>query len=140
MPGFTALIDFWRQSSVGDTAAEYIVTIPDEIDSDGEGLWKIVPGGRSFGFDGDELAEFVRLCVLRLLQVGAVPVRHAEKGELEWVEQTQYGTTIEEIADAVVTEWLEAGGGNPEWDYLWFVTRRVLETSRRWQAGPEKSD
>ena len=60
--------------------------------------------------------------------------QHREIGELEWVEQTQYGMTREEIADAIVAEWLEAGGGNPEWGYLWFVTRRVLETSRRWQA------
>jgi hypothetical protein len=128
------LIDVWRRSAVGDTAAEYIATIPDEIDSDGEGLWKIVPGGRSFGFERDDLAEFVRLCVLRLLAVGAVPVRHAEDGDLEWVEQTQYGMTKEEIADAVVAEWLETGGGNPEWDWLWFVTRHVLETSPRWRA------
>ncbi|WP_439542637.1 hypothetical protein [Hyphomicrobium sp.] len=134
------MIDVRQKSSVGDTAAEYIVTIPDEIDSDGEGLWKIVPGGRSFGFEGDDLAEFVRLCVLRLLQVGAVPVRHAKMGKLAWAEQTQYGTTRDEIADAIVAEWLEAGGGNPEWSWLWFVTRGVLQTSRRWQADSQKSD
>ena len=36
--------------------------------------------GRRFGFEGDELAEFVRLCVLRLLEAGAVPVRHSPQG------------------------------------------------------------
>lgn len=123
-----------RRDDPEDNVADYIETIPYEIDGDGEGLWKIVPGGRSFGFEGDDLAEFVRLCVLRLLEVGAVPVRHAGDGTLRWVEQTQYGTTKEELAEAIVAEWLETGGGNPEWDWLWFVTRRVLETSRRWQA------
>ncbi len=111
------------------------MTIPDEIDSDGEGLWKIVPGGRSFGFEGCDLAEFVRLRVLRLLAVGAVPVRRAKDGDRQWVKQTQYGTARVEIADAIVAEWLETGGGNPPWDWLWFVTRGVLETSRRRPSG-----
>jgi hypothetical protein len=109
------MIDMERQRPLGDTVSYYIETIPDEIDSDGEGLWKIVPGGRSFGFEGEDLAEFVKLCVLRLLNVGAVPVRHSDDGELEWVEQIQYGTTREAVAEAIVAEWLGAGGGNPEW-------------------------
>ena len=87
------MIDMQRERRPGETVAEYIENLPYEIDSDGEGLWKIVPGGRSFGFEDDDLAEFVRLCVNRLLEAGAVPVRHNEDGVLEWKEQTQYGTT-----------------------------------------------
>lgn len=135
-----AVIDLERKRLLGDTVAEYLEGIPYYIDSDGESLWHIVPGGRSFGFEGGELAEFVRLCVLRLLEAGAVPVRPADEGILNWIEQTQYGSSNEEIADAIVAEWLEAGGNDPEWHWLWFVTRRVLETSRRWQAGPDKSE
>lgn len=122
-----------RRGDPEDTVSYYIETIPYYIDSDGEGLWHIVPGGRTFGFEGDDLTEFVRLCVLRLLEAGAVPVRHAESGALRWREQTQYGTTREEIADAIVAEWLKSGGGDPPWEYLWFVTREVLETARRRQ-------
>jgi hypothetical protein len=82
--------------------------------------------------EGAELSEFVRLCVLRLLESGAVPVRHGPNDAvLEWQEQTQYGTTREAIANAIVAEWLATGGGNPPWEYLWFVTRRVLETAKR---------
>lgn len=126
------MIDLSRRRPLGDTAAEFLECLPYEIDGDGEALWRIVPMGRGFGFKGDELAEFVRLCVLRLLDSGAVPVRHGpDDADLEWEEQAQYGSSREEIADAIVAEWLAAGGGNPKWEYLWFVTRRVLETARR---------
>ena len=122
----------WPSGEVDETAADYIETRPHDIDGDGEGLWRIVPTGRGFGFAGDELTEFVRLCVLSLLNAGAVPVRHGpDDAELQWVEQTQYGTMRDEIADAIIAEWLASGGGDPPWEYLWFVTRRVLETDRR---------
>lgn len=125
------MIDLNRRSHLGYTAAEYLKDLAYEIDGDGEALWRIVPQGRSFGYDGAELAEFVRQCVLRLLNAGAVPVRFNPKGaELRWNEQTQYGAEPDEIADAIVGEWLETGGGDPPWEYLWFVTREVLETDR----------
>ena len=91
-----------------------------------------MPQCRGFGFEGADLAEYVRLCVLRLLEAGAVLVRHSPIGEqLRWKEQTRYGAKPDEIADAIVAEWLKAGGGEPPWEYLWFVTREVLETARR---------
>jgi hypothetical protein len=125
------MIDLQRRSPLGDTVAEFIETLPYEIDGDGEGFWGIVPRARTWGFKGGDLTEFVRLCVLRLLEAGAVPVRHAESGPLRWQEQTQYGTTNEDVADAIIAEWLESGGGDPPWEYLWFVTRGVLETAKR---------
>jgi len=125
------MIDLQRTRPLGDTVAEFIETLPYEIDGDGESLWHIVPAGRNFGFAGSDLTEFVRLCILRLLGAGAEPVRHNTEGVLEWREQTQYGTTSAEIADAIVAEWLQGGGGNPKWEYLWFVTPRVLETAKR---------
>jgi hypothetical protein len=128
------MIDLQRRGPSGDpddTAALYIETRPYDIDGDGEGFWGIPSWGRSFGFEGDDLTEFVRLCVLRLLEAGAVPVRHAESGTLRWKEQAQYGSSRDEIADAIVAEWLKSGGGDPPWEYLWFVTRRVLETTER---------
>lgn len=128
------MIDLQRRWPLGDpddTVEDYINTRPYDIDGDGEGLWRIVPTGRGFGFEGDELTEFVRLCVLRVLDAGAVPVRHSPEGmPLLWQEQTQYGTAKDEIAEAIVAEWLATGGGDPPWEYLWFVTREVLETDR----------
>lgn len=128
------MIDLKQTSALGDTVAEYLEFLPYDLDMDGEGLWRIIPAGRSFGFENGNLTEFVRLCVVRLLESGGVPVRHADDGVLEWREQTQYGSGKDQIADAIVAEWLATGGGNPEWEWLWFVTRNVLKTARRWQA------
>ncbi len=123
------MIDLQRKRPLGDTVADFIETLPYEIDGDGESLWHIVPAGDSFGFTGADLSEFVRLCVLGLLKAGAVPVRHSPKGaKSRWMEQTQYGSTADAIADAIVAEWQDGGGGDPPWEYLWFVTRRVLDT------------
>lgn len=126
------MIDINRRHPGGYTLAEYLQGLPLEIDSDGEGLWAIVPKARGFGFEGVEREAFVRLCVLRLLEAGAVPALHRPLTEpMEWIEQRQYGTTKDEIADAVVAEWLAKGGGDPPWNDLWFVTREVLENDRR---------
>lgn len=125
------MIDLKRRSALGDTVADYLEFLPYEIDGDGEGLWGIVPAGRSFGFSGDDLSEFVQRAVVRLLEAGGVPVRHANEGTRLWVEQKQYGTENEAVADAIVAEWLASGGGDPPWEWLWFVTRDVLEKEGR---------
>jgi hypothetical protein len=123
------MIDLHRKRLLGDTVADFIETLPYAIEGDGESLWHIVPAGESFGFTGAELSEFVRLCVLGLLKAGAVPVRHNPKGvKPRWKKQTQYGSNAPEIADAIIAEWLESGGGDPPWEYLWFVARRSLDT------------
>ena len=120
------MIDQNRKRLLGDTVAGYIETLPYELDSDGVGFWVIVPAGRSFGFEGDDLTEFVRLCIERLLDVGGLAVRLAEHGPLRWSMQEQYGRENSEISAAIVSEWLAGGGGNPKWESLWFVTPRVL--------------
>ncbi len=121
------MIDQNRKRLLGDTVAGYIETLPYELDSDGVGFWVIVPAGRSFGFEGDDLSEFVSLCIKRLLDVGGVAVRLAEHGPRRWKLQTQYGRESSEISAAIVSEWLADGGGNPKWESLWFVTPRVLQ-------------
>lgn len=126
------MIDLSRRSRMGFTVSEFLEGLLFEVDGDGEGLWSIVPSGRGFGFEGSELAEFVRLSVMHMLEAGAVPALHRPLTERrEWQEQTQYGSTKGQIADAVVAEWLAKGGGDPPWDDLWFVTREVVETELR---------
>ncbi len=112
------MIDFNRKRYIGDTVAEYLETLPYAVDSDGEGLWEFVPAGRSFGFEGADLVDFVRLNVLRLLDVGCVPVRHSDAGPMRWIEQKQFGTDKNEIADAIVAEWQAAGAIDPPWEWL----------------------
>jgi hypothetical protein len=97
-------------------------------------MWAIISAGKSFRFEGADLVEFVRRSVSRLLDAGGIPVRHADSGPLLWREQTQYGNTKEQIADAIVAEWLAAGGGDPPWGWLWFVNREVLDSARRPQS------
>ncbi len=121
------MINLNSKSPLGDTAAGYIDTLPYELDGDGVGFWVIVPAGRSFGFEGADLGEFVRLCVARLLDVGGIVVRHAESGPRRWIAQTGYGNTTAAISASIVEEWQSGGGRNPEWDSLWFVTPRVLQ-------------
>ena len=122
------MIDFNKKGVLDDTVAEYLVTLPYAVDSDGEGLWEVVPDGRAYGFEGADLAEFVRLSVMRFLDVGCVPVRHSDAGPMRWIEQKQFGTDKNEIADAIVAEWQAAGAIDPPWEWLWFVTRRALQT------------
>jgi hypothetical protein len=126
------MIDLQRRRPSGVTAADYLEGVSSELGNDGKAMFGIVPAGRSFGFTGQDLSEFVRLCILRLLNAGGIPVKYADDGPLLWREQTQYGKTKSEIAYAIVAEWLASGGGDPSWGWLWFVNRDAFNSSR-WQ-------
>jgi hypothetical protein len=106
----------------GHTVAEHIRTVPDELPVDAVGLWQIVPAGRD-GFDlrGSELAEFVHRCVLALLERGAKPVVGGGGNEYDWILQPQYGEANEEVANAIVNEWIALGSVDPDPGGLWFA-------------------
>jgi len=111
-----------RHKLYGHTIAEHIKTLPDELSVDAVGLWQIVPAGR-YGFelsDGD-LTEFVRRCVLALLDHGAIPVVGGGGTEYDWILQSQYGETSELIANTIVAEWLATGAGDLDPGGLWFA-------------------
>ena len=92
--------------NTGETLSEVISQYPNELPRDAVGIWQIVPGGRvDFGLSGTSLADYVRRAVLALLDAGAVPVRHISGSGYEWVHQKQYGSSREEIANAIVKEW-----------------------------------
>lgn len=111
-----------RHKLYGHTVAEHIQTVPDELPVDAVGLWQIVPAGR-YGFElsGSDLTEFVHRCVLALLERGAKPVMGGGGTEYDWILQPQYGEANEEIANAVVNEWLATGGGDLDPGGLWFA-------------------
>ena len=95
-----------KHKDTGETLSEVIAQIPNELPYDAVGIWHIVPiGDTSFGLSGEKLTDFVRRAIHALLDAGAVPVRSIPGSEYEWVRQTQYGTTRDEIAEAIIREW-----------------------------------
>ncbi|MGO4441632.1 hypothetical protein [Rhizobium sp. RAF56] len=111
-----------RHRLYGHTIAEHIKTVAEELPIDAVGLWQIVPAGR-YGFDlsGGELAEFVQRCVTALLERGAKPVMGGGGTKYDWILQPQYGETNEEVANAVLREWLDAGARDTDPGGLWFA-------------------
>ena len=96
-----------RHRQTNETMSECIAQYPGELDIDAVGMFQIVPGGRvDFGLAGDELTDYVRRAILALLDEGAVPVRGAPGSGYFWIHQKHYGTSREDIADAVIAEWL----------------------------------
>ncbi|MCZ8396174.1 hypothetical protein HGQ98_13970 [Achromobacter ruhlandii] len=106
----------------GQTMAECINTIAGELPTDAVGMWQIIPTGRQeFGLSGDDLTEFVRRCVLALLDRGAKPVVGGGGTEYDWLLQLQYGKSNEEIVNAVIREWLNSGATDCDPGGLWFA-------------------
>ena len=106
----------------GQTIADYIQSISGELPIDAVGLWQIIPTGRqSFELSGDDLVEFVHRCVFELLIHGAMPVVGGGGTEFDWILQPQYGEAIENIANAVVEEWLILGAEDCDPGGLWFA-------------------
>lgn len=111
-----------RHKLYGYTVAEHLKTVPDELTDDAVGMWQIVPAGR-YGFEltGDDLAEFVHCSISALLERGAKPVIGGGGTDYDWILETQYGATPQEIAHSVVQEWISAGEEDPDPGGLWFA-------------------
>ena len=117
-----------RDRYFGNTVSERVAMYPEELPVDAVGLWQIIPFGRdSFGFEGDELTDFARRCITALLERGARPVRGGGNTAYDWILQPQYGSTTEEIVEAVIAEWLASGGGDPDPGDLWFALPEFYE-------------
>jgi hypothetical protein len=105
----------------GISISEWIERTPNELEADAVGLWQVVRVGReSFLLDEDALNNFVRRSVVALVGRGGMPVRPSAQEGVFWEAQEHYGSTPEEIADAVVAEW-HRSGVDPDEDGLWFA-------------------
>lgn len=106
----------------GTPMSEWIAKVPNELEIDAVGLWQIIPAGRvSFGLDGEALITFTRRCLLALLSRGAKPVVGAVGDEEhDWKIIEGYCGTNEEVADAIISEWL-ASGKDPDVGGIWFA-------------------
>ena len=61
----------------------------------------------------------MRRVLLGLLHAGAMPVMRDET-PVGWQALEQYGDSPEEVAEAVIAEWLASGDGDPD-DKRWFA-------------------
>ena len=100
------MTDEVRDKFYNQTMSEVVYLIPGELPIDAVGLWQIVPKGRDgFSLSGSALADFVGRCIHALLEAGAVPVRGGKGTGYEWIMQSQYGATKDQIVENVVREW-----------------------------------
>ncbi len=114
----------------GMPLSEWVERIPNELEMDAVGLWQIIPVGKdSFCLTGEELRNFTKLAIIKLLEHGAVPVRASQKKDEFWVHQKQYGNQHEEIAESIINEW---GKNNidPDVDGIWFARMRNGNSSK----------
>jgi hypothetical protein len=117
------MIDTARSRFFGETVAEWVETLPTELRGDAVGLWQIIPAGRrDFRLTGDDPIEFTRRGLLALLREGAKPVHGSRDALSGWELAEGYGDTPEQIAGAVIAEWVAAGCGDPDGRAAWFGT------------------
>lgn len=106
----------------GTPMSQWIAETPGELPIDSVGFRQVVTSGRyDFALEGAELVDFVRRCLWALVERGAVPVIGGGGTDYFWIHQPQYGSAKEGIVEAVIAEWLKAGGGDPEHGSLWFA-------------------
>jgi hypothetical protein len=104
---------------------EWIAPIPNELPIDAVGLWQIIPAAREeLGLEGDDLIKCVKYAIAALLERGAKPVR----GRLGrgWIEQTQYGSDIDEIIENIVGEWRGWDLADATIYGLWFALPEMI--------------
>jgi hypothetical protein len=101
------MINEVRHHKTGETLSEVIGQLPNELARDAVALFHIVPKGRAgFGLSGDALTDYVRRAIRGLLEAGAVPVTHIPGSGYEFTYEPKYGSTIDEITESVIHEWL----------------------------------
>jgi hypothetical protein len=99
------------------------------LEIDAVGLWQIVGIGESyFHLSGDELQNFVRRSLQTLLSKGARPVVFATDDIHTWERVDRYGSSDDQIIDAVIREW-ESLHRDPHAGGVWFATPEVYEAT-----------
>jgi hypothetical protein len=117
------------------TVDEWIAAVPNELSRDAIGLWHIVSTGRNgFGLSGAELVDYVRRNLLALFANGAKPVIGGIDKEYLWGRVGKYGDDPQQMADAIIDEWLTSGH-DPDAGDVWFATPNVYGERRRGSRG-----
>ena len=127
-----------RHRRYGTSVSEWIAQGANELETDAVGFWQIVPDGREgFGLEGTELDAFVRRSLAALFSRGAVPVRHMPSSGVDWTWQRNFGSSSDEMVEAVLADWIARGRPDPDLGDLWFTTKDSLNQP---PAHPEPQD
>ena len=94
-------------------------------------------GIANFGLSGDDLVEFARRCLEKLMAVGAIPVLHEGNDYCPFVPTLRYGRKPEDIVENVLASWQAGGGGVTGWgEYSFTMPENILpEWVERWEKG-----
>ena len=89
---------------------EWIRLAPGVLSMDAVGLWHVLAAGQSrFQLDGPQLVDFVRRSIVALLDAGGIAVDSGKGTDYTWVAKS-YGTTRDEIVNAIIAEWQASNG------------------------------
>jgi hypothetical protein len=112
-----------RNRHFGTSLNEWIERVPNELSRDAVGLWQLVASGRDgFELEGMMLQEFVRKCIIALIDKGAFPVR--PDATSFWRRTDEFGKSPVEISNTIVNEWVNSGR-EPDHDGIWFAIIRA---------------
>ena len=117
-----------RHRLYGHTIEEWIALVPGELEIDEVSLRNIVIAGRDgFGLSGEALTNYMRRNIIALLDAGAVPVTSvADAVHGRGLLPVSYGTMPDEIANAIIAEWLKEGS-EESWRVLFAPRERCLK-------------
>jgi hypothetical protein len=99
----------------GTPILDWIEDIHYAIMDDHVSLWGLLSDANAFGLDANERVEFVRRCLRSIFDAGAVPVVFTGKVTPIFERTDRFGTTRDEIVEAVIADWLASGGSDLEW-------------------------
>lgn len=115
----------------GSTLSEELEGFVTELKEDRVGLWYIIKIGRySFEFTGKQLHDFITLVIKTLIENGGVVGDDADSTKIIHIPTTRYGTKPDEIARAVLDEWIKSGEPDIDpWTGLVFVTEEFFTST-----------
>ena len=117
---------------------EWIEQIHTYIEDYDVNLGLITAAGISdFGLSGDDLVEFARRCLEKLMAVGAIPVLHEGTDYCPFVPTLRYGRKPADIIENVLASWQAGGGGVTGWgEYSFTMPENIVpEWVERWEKG-----
>lgn len=114
--------------TVSEYIEGFIEEIRDGISDELVGLWDIVRSGRyRFGFAGTELHSFISESIKALISNGAMPTTKSADPLYMRMATERFGVTPDEIAKAVVKEWIDQGEPDiDDWTGVCFATKQYL--------------